>query len=96
MENKVDLQYKRVFHLEDSMVMYGMFNSDTLEILIDTIYRLHKQTTWNEKLFVEKTDNWYHWYLSEKRAGCYAINSLLLLTTAREKYVKIYENRSIN
>ena len=31
MENKVDLQCNRVFHLEDSMVMYGIYNSDTLK-----------------------------------------------------------------
>ena len=47
MENKVDLQYNRVFHLEDSMIMYDIYNSDTLESLIDTVHRLHNQTTWN-------------------------------------------------
>ena len=31
MENKVDLQCNKIFHLEDSMVMYGIYNSDTLE-----------------------------------------------------------------
>ena len=95
MENKVDLQCNRVFHLEDSVVMYGIYNSDTLETLIDTVHRLHNQTTWNEKLFAGKIDDWYHWYLSEKGVGHYAINSLLFLTTAREKYVKMYE-RFIN
>ena len=50
MENKVDLQCNRVFHLEDSMVMYGMYNSDSLEMQIDTVHMLHNQTTWNEKL----------------------------------------------
>ena len=30
MENKVDLQSKRIFHLEDSVFMYGIYNSDTL------------------------------------------------------------------
>ena len=30
MENKVDLQCNKIFHLEDSMVMYGVYNSDTL------------------------------------------------------------------
>ena len=59
------------------------------------MHRLHNQTTWNEKLFAGKIDDWYHWYLSEKGVGHYAINSLLFLTTAREKYVKMYE-RFIN
>ena len=59
------------------------------------MHRLHNQTTWNEKLFAGKINDWYHWYLSEKGVGHYAINSLLFLTTAREKYVKRYE-RFIN
>ena len=33
MENKVDIQGNRVCHLEDSMVMYGIYNPDTLEQL---------------------------------------------------------------
>ena len=32
------------------MVMYGVYNSDTLEDLIDTVHKLHNRTTWNEKL----------------------------------------------
>ena len=41
------------------MVMHGIYNSDTLETLIDTVHRLHNQMTWNEKLFAEKIDDWY-------------------------------------
>ena len=89
MESNVDLQCNRVFHMEDSVVLYGIYNSDSLETLIDTVHRLHNQTTWNEKLFAGKTDNWYGWYLSEKGVGHHAINSFLFLTTVREKYVKI-------
>ena len=66
MENKVDLQCNRVFPLEESMVRYGICNSDALETMIDTVHRLHNQTTWNKKLFAGKKDDWYHWYLSEK------------------------------
>ena len=95
MENKVDLQHNRVFHLGDSMIMYGIYNSDTLETLIDTVHRLHNQTTWNEQLFPGKINNWYGWYLSEKGVCHYAINLLLFFTTVREKCVKMYE-RFIN
>ena len=31
MENKVDLECSKIFHLEDLMVMHGIYNSDTLE-----------------------------------------------------------------
>ena len=42
---------QKIFHLEDSLVLYGIYNSDTLEALIDTIHRLHNHSTWNEKLW---------------------------------------------
>ena len=51
MENKVDLQCNKIFHLEDSIFLYGIYNSDILEALIDTVHRLHNQSTWNEKLW---------------------------------------------
>ena len=40
------------------MVMYSVYNSDTLEDLIDTVHKLHNRTTWNEKLFSGQIDNW--------------------------------------
>ena len=75
--------------------MYVIHNSDTLETIIDTLHRLQNQTVWNEKLFAGKIDVWYHVYLSEKGVGHYAIHPLLFLTTAKEKYVKMY-GRFIN
>ena len=59
MENKVDLQCKSLFGSSNGHVWY--IYSDTLETLIDTVHRLHNQTTWNEKLFAGKIEDWYHW-----------------------------------
>ena len=61
MENKIDLQHNKIFHLEASVVLYGIYNSDTLETLIDRVHRLHNQSTWNEKLFAGKIEDWYCW-----------------------------------
>ena len=83
-DNKVDLQRSKIFHLEDSMVMYGMYNSDTLEDLIDTVHKLHNRTTWNEKLFSGQIENWYNYYSSSSGMQHYAINSLLFLTTVKD------------
>ena len=91
MENKVDIQHNKIFHLEDSMVMYGIYNSDTSEDLIDTVHKLHNKSTWNEILFAGQIKDWYHRYLSAKGVNHYAINLLLFLNTVREKYVKMYE-----
>ena len=73
------------------MVMYGIYNSDTLEQLIEVVHKMHNHTSFNEKLFAVKILEWFQWYLSKDGAGHYATNSLLYLTTAKEKYVKMYE-----
>ena len=90
-ENRVDLQHNKMFHLEDSMFMHGVYNSNTLEDLIDTVHKLHNRTTWNEKLFSGQINNWYKYYSSSKGIQHSAINSLLFLATVREKYVKMYK-----
>ena len=59
MENKMNIQRNKIFHLEDSLVMYGIYNLHTLEKSIDT---LHNKTTLNEKLFVGKLNDWYQRY----------------------------------
>ena len=38
-----------MFPLEDSAVMYCIYNSDTLEKLINRVHKMHDTTNWNEK-----------------------------------------------
>ena len=70
------------------MVMYSIYNSDTLEKLINTVHKMHNTTTWNKELFARKLDHWYHWYLSKDRVAHYALNPLLYLTTMRESMLR--------
>ena len=58
-ENQVNLERNRVFHLEDSVVRYAIYNSDTSEKLINTLHKMHNKTTWNEKLLAGKLNKWY-------------------------------------
>ena len=73
------------------MIMYGVYNSDTLIDLIDTVHRMQKFTTWNEKTFAGKLHDWIEFYSHDEGVHNYVINSVLFLTTVREKYVKMYE-----
>ena len=68
------------------MVMYGIYNADTLEHLIAAVHKVHDKTTCYEKLFASKLN---HWYLSKDEVGHYAINSVLFLTITREKNVNV-------
>ena len=73
------------------MIMYGVYNSDTLTDLIDTVHRMQNFTTWNEKTFAGKLHDWMELYPQEEGIRNYAINSVLFLTKVRDKYVKMYE-----
>ena len=39
-------------HLENSMLMYGVYNAETLEKLIKTVHNIDNTTTSHERLFV--------------------------------------------
>ena len=82
-ENKVNLERNKVFHFKDSMVMYGIYYSDTLQKLINEVHKMQKKLGM-KKIFVGKVNNWYQWYLSKNRTENYAINLLLYITTLRE------------
>ena len=53
-----DIEHNRFYHLEDTMIMYGKYNSDTLTNLIDTVHRMHNLTSLKERLFVGKVNDW--------------------------------------
>ena len=91
MDKMTNIQHNRIHHLEDTMIMYGIYNSDTLTDLIDTVHRMQNFTTWNEKTFAGKLHDWMELYSQEKGICNYAINSVLFLTRVREKYVKMYK-----
>ena len=91
MNKKTNIQHNRIHHLEDTMIMYGVYNSDTLTNLIDTVHRMQNFTTWTEKTFAGKLHEWMEIYTQDEGVHNFAINSVLFLTTVREKYVKMYE-----
>ena len=91
MDKKTNMQCNRIDHLEDTMIMYGFYNSDTLTDLIDTVHRMQNFTTWNEKTFTWKLHAWMELYSQDEGIHNYAINSVLFWTMVREKYIKMYE-----
>ena len=53
-----NIEHNRVYHLEDTMIMYGKYNSDTLTNLINTVHKMYNLTPLKEKLFVGKMNEW--------------------------------------
>ena len=44
MNKRVNIEQNRVFHLEVSMIMYGIYNVDTLEKLIQMVHKMNTRS----------------------------------------------------
>ena len=51
MDSKTTTKCNKLIQLENYMIMYGIYNAETLEQLISTIHCIHNTTSSNEKLF---------------------------------------------
>ena len=56
--SKSEIGHNRVYHLEDTMIMYGKYNSDTVMELVKTVHQMQNVTTWKEKIVVSKMNKW--------------------------------------
>ena len=45
MERKPDIQHFKIHHLKDTMIMHGIYNSDTFAQLIETEHRMYNTTS---------------------------------------------------
>ena len=90
--SKSEIDHNRVYHLEDTMIMYGKYNSDTLMELVKTVHQMQNVTTWKEKIFVSEMNEWLKHKLADiHNEFDYSIDAVLFLTTVKEKYVRMYE-----
>ena len=81
-----------MYHLEDTMIMYGKYNSDTLMALIDTVLQMQNVTMWKEKIFVSEMNDWLKCKLEDAHSEFdYSMDAALFLTTVKEKCVRMYE-----
>ena len=51
MDSKTTIQCNKLVQLKNSMLMYGIYNTETLEKLIDTVHQIHNTTSSHERLF---------------------------------------------
>ena len=58
LNSREGIDHNSVYHLEDTMIIYGKYNSDTLMELVNTVLQMQNVTTWKEQIFVSKMNNW--------------------------------------
>ena len=78
--------------LENSMLMYNVYNVETLEKLITTVHIIHNTTSSHERLFAGQHSPSIirTLYMHSLGPHHYSINSLLYLRTIQDKYIALY------
>ena len=62
MNKRVNIERNRVLHLEDSMIVYGIYNVDTLGKLIWMVHQMNNRSVWFERLYAGHVNTWFKMY----------------------------------
>ena len=63
MSNKANIQHNKLMKLDHTMLMYGIYNAETLEKLIKTVHEIHSTTTSHEKLFAGEHNHYLEYFI---------------------------------
>ena len=74
------------------MLMYGVYNAETLEKLITTVHNIHNTTSSHERLSVGQHSplTFRTPYAHSLGLHHYSVNSLLYLRTIQDKFITLY------
>ena len=80
LSSRTGIDHNRVYHLEDTMIMYSKYSSDTLMELVNMVHQMQNITTWKEKIFVSKMNAWLKHNLENIHSEFdYSMDALLFL-----------------
>ena len=93
MNDEAEFQCNKLLKLDNTMLMYGIYNAETLEKSINTVQELHNVTSSHEKLFAGEHNTTLFRILYTNSLGVqqYAFNSLLCLRIVQDKYISLYK-----
>ena len=93
MDSKTTIQHNKLIQLGNSMLMYGVYNAETLEKLINTVHQMHNITSSHERLFAgqQRSLTLRLLYASALGLQHYSIHSLLYIRTVQHKYITLYK-----
>ena len=93
MNNEAEFQCNKLLKLDNTMLMYGIYNAETLEKLINMVQELHNVTSSDEKLFAGEHNptSFRIMYMNALDVQQHAFNSLLFLRIVQDKYISLYK-----
>ena len=92
MDSKTTIQHNKLIQLDNSTLMYGIYNAKTLEKLTNTVHNIHNTTSSHERLFAgqKSSQTLRSLYANSLGLHHYSMNSLLYLRTVHDKYIALY------
>ena len=92
MDNEINIQHNTLLRLDNTMLMYGIYNAEMLEKLINTVHEIHNVTSSHERLFTGEHNPAAFRLLHTNTLGVqqYTFNSLLFLIVVQDKYISLY------
>ena len=92
MDDKANIQCNKLMKLDNSMLVYGIYNAETLEKLIKTVHGIHNTTSSHERLFAGEysPSTFKTLYTHSLGLQHYSTNSLLYMRVIQDKYVALY------
>ena len=94
MNDKANIQCNKLMKLDNTMLMYGIYNAEMLEKLIKTAHKIHNTRSSHEKLFAGEQNRSVFRILYAQSLGIqhYSINSLVYLRLIQYKYIALYRD----
>ena len=79
MDNRANIQHNKLMQFKNSMLVYGIYNAETLEKLITTVHNIHNTTSSHERLFAGQHSHsvFRTLYVHSLGLHLYSINLLL-------------------
>ena len=92
MNNEADFQHNKLLKLDNTMLMYRLYNAEMLEKLINTVQEIYNVTS-HDRLFAGKHNPALFRLLYMNALGIqqYVFNSLLFLRVVQDKYISLYK-----
>ena len=92
MSNQANIQHNKLMKLYNTMLMYRIYNAETLEKLVNTVQEIHNVTSSHEKLFAgEHNPTLFRLlYMDALELQHYVFNSLLFLSVIQDKYISLH------
>ena len=77
MSIQTDMQRNKLKHLENTLVVYQVYNAEMLERLVKTVHALHSRQTLYDNLFTGRTSAAYEYYSQMHTEKAYSIMQLI-------------------